>query len=890
MQQAISSPTLSPALYLRERGSKAGRLLIAAALLCIAFPTHAIQPGEWVQETEAEFTEGEPEGTVVTNLGDVKLAASDETLAELGDRASIVYDIQVVDGVTYLAAGPEGKLLKWDGNEATEVAAFEDEQVFTLDIYKGELLAAISGTTSRLALLSDDGLSDLAKLEDVRYVWDLVVDGDAIIAATGTEGRVLRIDLTEADEPTIEPILETEQVNILCLARHGDDGPIYAGTDTDGLVYRLTPGADGQWSSFVVYDAAEPEIGAMLIRGDGTLFVGTADANQARPGRLDEATSEETGRPEAGEAEPEAGDEDEAPAPDPGDLPEVPPSPDPISDEDPAANPEEDEQATTEESADAAEEADAEPAPVPETKIIGIDDPGALAEEADTATPGADASNTDVAPTDATDGPSESSDAEPTSEQRDRLRELVRSRLEAARRSGKLQSPGGVPPGGQRGGMARARGTAPGPQASAPQEGNAIYRIDTQGFVTEVFRESVMILRMIESPTDDGTILVATGSEAQVFRVDPKAGETTIVADLEPEQVPAMLAVDGGVLLGTANPAELVRLGDTIAKRGTYTSAPLDAAQVSLWGAMRVTANIPDGASMTIETRSGNVADPETAPWSDWSDAQVQMPNAEQPALQPRQVTIKSPPARFLQYRLTLTASPDGDSPAVDRVATTYVTPNLRPKIDSIMASYPEAQPLPAGPGTEEPAPPATMMSVTWEATDPNNDRLLYTLEYQRAGAEAWVAIAEDVEATSFEWQTRRAPDGWYLLHVIASDRLDNPPDMAKTTTRRSGPVLVDNTAPTFEEVTHAVDGDKVTIKGLATDDWSPIRAIGYVVDSAELYEPILPEDLIFDSTRESFIVTIPDLAPGPHVVTLRVADTRGNLGYHAVTINPGKK
>lgn len=852
------------------------------ALLCAAMipVAHAIQPGQWLQETEADFAEGETDGTVITNLGDVKLAASDETLAELSEQTSIIYDMQVVDGVTYLAAGPEGKLLKRDGDAVAEVAALEDEQVFALGAYKSQLVVAISGANSRLAVLNDDGLSDLAKLEDARYVWDLIVDGDTILVATGTEGRVLRVDLTKVDEPTIEPILETEQVNILCLARHGNDGPIYAGTDTDGLIYRLTPDADDKWSSFVVYDAAEPEIGAMLVREDGTLFVGTADANQARPGRLDEATTEETGRPEAGEPTPEAEDADdgEAPVPDPGDLPEVPPSPDPIGDDQPpAASSEKEEESSVEEPADATGEA--EPAPIPETKVIGIDSPQALAAEADTPTP----DDTDAPSTDDVDELSE-----PSSEQRDRLRELVRARLDAARKSGKLQSPGGVPPGGPRGGGPRGGGT-PAPQASGPQEGNAIYRIDPQGFVTEVFRESVMILRMIESPANDGTILVATGSEAQVFRIDPKAGETTILTDLEPEQIPAMLATDDGVLLGTANPAELVRLGDAIASRGTYTSAPLDATQVSLWGSMHLTVDIPDGASMTIETRSGNVADPETAPWSEWSDAQVQMPNAEQPSLQPRQVTIKSPPARFLQYRLTLTASDDGKTPAVDRVATTYVTPNLQPKLASITAAYPEAQPLPAGPGTEEPAPPATTMSVTWEATDPNNDRLLYTLEYQRAGAEAWVAIAEDIEATSFEWQTRRVPDGWYLLHVIASDRLNNPPDMAKTATRRSGPVLVDNTAPLFEGVKSAVNGDKVTIKGIVTDDWSPIRAIGYAVDSADLYEPILPEDLIYDSTRESFVVTIPGLAPGPHVVTLRVADTRGNLGYHAVTINPRK-
>src|SRR5262249_49489378 len=50
--------------------------------------------------------------------------------------------------------------------------------------------------------------------------------------------------------------------------------------------------------SYVLYNAGEPEIGALVVFADGTIYAGTADADQARPGRLNEAVGTEVGRPE----------------------------------------------------------------------------------------------------------------------------------------------------------------------------------------------------------------------------------------------------------------------------------------------------------------------------------------------------------------------------------------------------------------------------------------------------------------------------------------------------------------------------------------------------------------------------------------------------------------
>ncbi len=811
---------------------------IARPLLCLLFaagpawlltvPAQAIQPQRWAHSTEADFEPGETDGTVVTSLGDIKLATDTQTLGEMPKQVSAVYDIhQLPGGEVYLAVGPKGKLLRRDGETVVEVADLPEEQVFALGEFDGKLLVGISGEQSRLAVLEGDELKTLAELPEVRYVWDVLTpasgmfDGPAVIVATGIEGKILLVQ--PGDDPQITELLDASQANILCLALDAQ-GRICAGTDEDGLVFRIEAGEDGAYQGFAMFDAPEPEIGALLVAADGSIYVGTADAEQARPGRLEEAVSDESGRPaESQPDEDPASDEDE-----PGEVPGVQPEPEPM-DEDQASEP--DEPATDEDTGD-------DPA----------DDAEAEAEE-----PG---------------GGDATAETEPTAEQYDRLRELIRDRLRQARKSGSMQAGAAMGAGGGRSTSSTGSRSRPVSAPASEKEGNAVYRIDSQGFVHEVFRDSAMILKLVQA---DGKLLAATGNEGQVFVIDPQTRETAVLVNLDAEQIPAMMiAPDGATLLGTANPAQLVSLGSSYALRGVYTSPSLDAAQISLFGALSITADIPQGCSMTVETRSGNVQDPEQAAWSKWSDAQALMPDPKLPALQPKLVTVQSPPARFLQYRLTLTGH-DNQSPVIDRVEAAYVTPNLKPIITTITAAYPEE--------AEEDAPNPTTMNIEWEAADDNQDPLIYKLRYQPAGSDKFLLIAEDLTETTYEWQTRRVPDGRYIVQVTADDRPDNPGDMAMTATRRASPILIDNSPPTITS-DHAVNGREIKVSGQAIDNWSPIRALAYVLDSDQAYHPILPGDLIFDSTQESWEVTIPDLSPGPHVLTLRASDNRGNTAY----------
>ncbi len=128
-------------------------------------------------------------------------------------------------------------------------------------------------------------------------------------------------------------------------------------------------------------------------------------------------------------------------------------------------------------------------------------------------------------------------------------------------------------------------------------------------------------------------------------------------------------------------------------------------------------------------------------------------------------------------------------------------------------------------------------------------------------------------------------PDGRYVIQVTASDAPDNPPDMAKTTSRISDPVVVDNTPPQFKDLKTVVQPGSVTITTTVTDNLTPIQDVKYAVDQTKNWQAVLPDDLIYDSTSEAITIKISPLTPGPHVITLRALDGQNNARYEAIQV-----
>jgi hypothetical protein len=403
---------------------------------------------------------------------------------------------------------------------------------------------------------------------------------------------------------------------------------------------------------------------------------------------------------------------------------------------------------------------------------------------------------------------------------------------------------------------------------AAPSNGNAIYKIDPDGFVTEIFRQPVSVFSMIEQ---NGVLLVATGNDGEVYQVDPAAEETLVVAKVDPKDVMCLLpAKDGRILMGLANEGGVAAMSSGYAADGTFTSPVLDATQISRFGKIHLRGTLPAGTSLKVSTRSGNVEEASDPGWGAWKD--------DVPATEYVQTT--SPSARFLQYRLSF-ASDDGKSTAVvENVDVAYQMPNQAPQIKSVKIDQPAA---------EADTPPDSKATITWDASDPNEDELSYSLYFRNSKHSPWILLKEKLKDPTFDWDTRGVSDGEYEIKVVASDAAANPPGQGKTASRVSDPIIVDNTPPIIGDIATSVSGTDVTIKLNVADRTSTVALLEYSIDSSQDWQSVLPADTIADSPEEAYQFVISNLASGPHQITLRASDSKGNRSFASMNVTVGK-
>lgn len=429
------------------------------------------------------------------------------------------------------------------------------------------------------------------------------------------------------------------------------------------------------------------------------------------------------------------------------------------------------------------------------------------------------------------------------------------------------------------------------PAGQSPEGGNAIYRIDIDGFVTEVFREPVMILDMTEA---DGTIHVATGNEGRIYAINPMDERTTMIARLKAEQATCLLRLPRGeLILGTANPATLVKLSDGFAPKGTLTAKPLDAGQIVKWGRANWTATIPEGTRLTIATRSGNVQDEKSDAWEEWS--------GEIDATAPQQVA--SAGARFLQYRLTFESTVPQASATLRKLTIARIEENRPPQITELKvlslsdaakdpSSPPKVKGMMAGSMMGEgdgQAPPDRQWVIMWKADDPNKDTLRYEAFTREAGQQRWIRIAKDLKEPFHVWDTQTVPDGRHEIRVTTTDAPSNPPGTELSAARISDAIVVDNTPPDVTIGAVAMEGrTRVTVNATMVDALSNIAEASYTINSSDKWIPLTALDDIFDSPSEAVSFTIDDLTPGEHRIALRVRDAQGNTRYVTRTVTVG--
>ncbi len=400
---------------------------------------------------------------------------------------------------------------------------------------------------------------------------------------------------------------------------------------------------------------------------------------------------------------------------------------------------------------------------------------------------------------------------------------------------------------------------------------NALYRIDGQGNVLELFAAQGLMILSAGTLKDD--IYFGTGNRGKLFKIAPDLSLSEL-PELKVIQVLSMASgKDGELILGTAGEAKVVEIAASYSGEGKFISRVQDTGFVSKWGSLSWQADVPGGGELAIRTRSGNTEKPDDT-WSDWSG----------PIIARTGKPITSPSARFIQYQALFKSAAGEVTPSLAEVKIAYLTANQPPRIVELKAGHQELQAkgaasgAGASPGARAKIPPGAI-AIRWKATDPNKDKLIYELYFKGEGEKRWKLLEEEIAKAEYVWKTEGVPDGSYYVKLVASDSPVNVPARKLEAIKVSAPVVVDNTPPVVSGISlKRGEGGALTVEADIRDGASIIARASYSVDNEDWVD-LLPVDEIFDGLSEQVTFALSELEEGEHTLVIKASDDADNVG-----------
>ena len=400
------------------------------------------------------------------------------------------------------------------------------------------------------------------------------------------------------------------------------------------------------------------------------------------------------------------------------------------------------------------------------------------------------------------------------------------------------------------------------PEKEAIKEKSILYRLQDDGTVEAIWSSTEELVYAVYYDTEAKAVLIGTGNSGRVYRVD-RSGAFAQVCVSDSAQVFRIAGSGKGYFLIANNTPAIIQVENSLNAGGTYFSEVFDARIQSRFGRLSWNADAGRQSAVSFAVRLGNSDNPDKS-WTNWSAPFSDAENAN----------VNVGGYRFLQAKIVLSSANPSETPTLTGYRISYLTDNLKPEVSQVLVQKagekkPAALKVP-GEGAD-PAPPSKYLVASWEASDPNQDRLQYNLFLQKLPGGEWLPLRSNVQEKWLYLDCELFADGKYLLKVQADDGLDNTPAWVKTGTRTSQPFIVDSTAPVLSEFSAAGGSVRFT----ASDESSAVAQVLYSFDGKEWY-PVFPEDMIADSRSEKFSLALSN-PKNSHVLFLKVSDEYDN-------------
>ncbi len=451
------------------------------------------------------------------------------------------------------------------------------------------------------------------------------------------------------------------------------------------------------------------------------------------------------------------------------------------------------------------------------------------------------------------------------------------------------------------GAVAVQSGDASSGAAKGGSKSSSVFRILPDGASETVWNSNDSIAFAM-TLLKNNNLLVGTGTKGRIYAVAPDESKTLLVQSPE-DQTSALLAVGDNLFAASSNLGRLYRIGSQTVAEGTYISTVRDTKFAGRWGRI----HWRGAGGIQIQTRTGNTETPDLT-WSDWSAPYTKIEGEQ----------VSSPVARFIQWKATLkgasqiaaitrSGATNAASPVtrLEAMSVAYLPRNQAPDIAAVNAlpTGVALQELPTGADPSilssgiDPAvfglsiniPPRRFFqrgarTLTWQASDANDDTLTYKIFYKILGDADWHLLAENLTQNYYTIDGNRLPDATYTFKVLASDAATNPEDLALQKEYVTTPVEIDNTPPVVKASAPARSGNMVEVTFEVTDATSRLAKGEYSVNGGD-WKLLFPADGITDSSRETYKVKVTLEKAGEHIIAFRCADTNANVGATKVTV-----
>jgi hypothetical protein len=178
----------------------------------------------------------------------------------------------------------------------------------------------------------------------------------------------------------------------------------------------------------------------------------------------------------------------------------------------------------------------------------------------------------------------------------------------------------------------------------------------------------------------------------------------------------------------------------------------------------------------------------------------------------------------------------------------------------------------------------STQTQISWQADDPDSDKLVYSVYFRPEDGTAWQLIRSRMFENTLLLDPDVFADGRYYFKVLASDAPANAAPFARQSELASAPVLIDNTPPLVTVSTARRSGAVVDVDLEGADTTSPLRLCEYSMDAGS-WQPVEATDGVTDSPREHFHLHLDNVHPGEHLLVFRIYDAANNAGLARVLI-----